>query len=227
MKCHLVLGLLFGLGLVALSHPAYAQDNPTGEASSSETSRRWLVHVDAANVFTNESADVSVGGAPVPGGSVSMADNPTVTFDVSYFMTPNLAVNVYAGYPPRAHIKGAGSLAAAGTLASANYGPLTVSGEYHFSDFGAFRPYVGVGVTYAVFLNVDDAALSDVRVDNAFGPALKLGLDYDISEHWTLHGYVQQIWLSTDVSAKIGGAPASARVTIDPTVVGVGLGYRF
>jgi outer membrane protein W len=25
----------------------------------------------------------------------------------------------------------------------------------------------------------------------------------------------------------VGGAPASARLTIDPTVVGVGLGYRF
>ncbi|TGY88783.1 OmpW family protein [Marinicauda algicola] len=231
MRSNLVFGLIFGLGLVSLSCPAQAQDNPTGSAYATETYpsdfRRWLLHVDVANVFTNESAEVAVGGAPVPNGSVSMADNQTISFDVSYFLTPNLAINVYAGYPPRAHIKGAGTLEAFGTLASANYGPLTVSGEYHFSDLGAFRPYVGVGVTYAVFLNVDDAALSDVNVENAFGPALKLGLDYDISERWTLHGYVQQVWLSTDVSATVGGVPASAKVAIDPTIVGVGLGYRF
>jgi outer membrane protein len=231
MKSNLVVGLLFGLGLVSLSWPVHAQEKPTGLAYTAGYSRddfpRWLLHVDVANVFTNESSDVALGGAPVPNGSVSMADNQTITFDASYFLTPNLAVNVYTGYPPRAHIKGAGSLAAFGTLANANYGPLTVSGEYHFSGLGAFRPYVGVGVTYAVFLNVDDAALSDVNVDNTFGPALKLGVDYDISERWTVHGYVQQIWLSTDVSATVGGAPASARMTIDPTIAGVGLGYRF
>jgi len=227
MKYALVAPLLLGLGLGALSCPAQAQQSPAPAIGISGDFKRWLVHVDVANVFTNESADVAVGGAPVPGGSVSMADNATVTVDASYFLTPHFAINAYAGYPPRAHLEGAGPLAPFGTLASANYGPLTVSGEYHFSGLGAFRPYVGVGVTYAVFLDVDDKALSDVSVDNAFGPALKLGLDYDVSERWTVHAYLQQIWLRTDVSATVGGAPASARVTIDPTVVGVGLGYRF
>ncbi|MET4897999.1 OmpW family outer membrane protein [Sphingomonadaceae bacterium jetA1] len=186
MKSNLVFGALFGLGWVSLSWPAQAQMNPTGSAYTAEASRhdfrRWLLHVDVANVFTNESADVAVGGAPVRGGSVSMADNPTATFDVSYFFTPNFAVNVYSGYTPRAHIKGAGSLASFGTLASANYGPLTVSGEYHFLGLGAFKPYVGIGVTYAIFLNVDDAALQNVNIDNAFGPAFKIGVDYDIAE---------------------------------------------
>ncbi|MBN9464820.1 OmpW family outer membrane protein [Brevundimonas sp.] len=227
MKNTVLPSLFLGLGVGVLACPAQAQHSPNPATEISGDFRRWLVHVDVANVVTNESADVAVGGAPLPGGSVSMADNATVTFDVSYFLTPNFAINAYAGYPPRAHIEGAGPLAAFGTLASANYGPLTVSGEYHFSGLGALRPYVGVGVTYAVFLDVDDNALSDVSVDNAFGPALKLGLDYDVSERWTLHAYVQQVWLKTDVSATVGGAPASARLTIDPTVVGVGLGYRF
>lgn len=95
MKSNLVFGALFGLGWVSLSWPAQAQMNPTGSAYTAEASRhdfrRWLLHVDVANVFTNESADVAVGGAPVRGGSVSMAYNPTATFDVSYFFTPNFA----------------------------------------------------------------------------------------------------------------------------------------
>lgn len=219
--------LLLGLCIGVIACPAQAQHSPDPATESSGDFMRWLVHVDVANVVTNENADVAVGGAPVPGGSVSMGDNTTVSFDASYFLTPHFAINAYAGYPPRAHLEGAGTLAPLGALASANYGPLTVSGEYHFSGLGAFRPYVGVGVTYAVFLNVDDSALSDVSVDNAFGPALKLGLDYDVSERWTVHAYVQQVWLKTDVSATAGGAPASARVTIDPTIVGVGLGYRY
>ncbi|WP_426026165.1 OmpW/AlkL family protein [Brevundimonas sp. TSRC1-1] len=227
MKEALLAPLLLGLGLGTVSCPAWAQHSPADAIGSSGNFKRWLVHVDVANVFTNESADIAVGGAPVPGGSVSMEDNATVTFDASYFLTPHFAINAYAGFPPRAHLEGAGPLAPFGTLASTNYGPLTVSGEYHFSGLGALRPYVGVGVTYAVFLNVDDGALSDVSVDNAFGPALKLGMDYDVSERWTVHAYVQQVWLKTDVSAMASGAPASARVTIDPTIVGVGLGHRF
>ncbi|MFG1228649.1 OmpW/AlkL family protein [Xanthobacter wiegelii] len=216
--------LLVLLYVFSLS-PAAAQSYDSG--MSAENFRRWLIHADVVDVLTNESAKVSVGNVPVPGGSVSMADNPTATFDVSYFLTPNFAVNVYTGYPPRAHIKGAGPLASFGTLASANYGPLTVSGEYHFLGLGAFKPYLGIGVTYAIFLNVDDAALQNVSVDNAFGPAFKIGLDYDVSEQWTIHSYIQQIILSTDVNATVNGIPASARVKINPTIVGIGIGYRF
>lgn len=243
-----LLPLLAASFLLVCSSSVQAQTNPADEATipnqgmvySPSTSlqegdstaipsdfKHWLVHVDGANVFTNESSSVAVGGAKVPDGSVSLANNLTATFDVSYFLTPKIALNVYSGYPPRAHIKGAGSLAAFGTLASANYGPLTVSGEYHFSGFGALKPYVGAGVTYVVFLNVDDAALNDVSVDNAFGPALKLGVDYDVSERWTLHSYIQQFWVSTNVTAKVGPAPASAHVAINPTIIGVGIGYRF
>lgn len=216
--------LFIALYIVSVSS-AGAQTNISEDTA--DNFKRWLIHADVVDVITNESAAVSVGNVPIPGGSVSMADNLTATIDVSYFLTRNLAVNIYTGYPPRAHINGAGSLASFGTLASANYGPLTVSGEYHFLGLGAFKPYVGIGVTYAIFLNVDDGALQNVNVDNAFGPAFKIGADYDISDRWTVHSYIQQILLSTNVSAIANGIPASAKVKINPTIVGVGIGYRF
>lgn len=210
---------MFSLSPVAAQN--YDSEAPAGAF------KRWLIHADVVDVLTNESAKVSVGNVPVPGGSVSMADNPMATFDVRYFLAPNFAANVYTGYPPRAHIKGAGSLASFGTLASANYGPLTVSGEYHFLGLGAFKPYLGIGVTYVIFLNVDDAALQNVNVDNAFGPAFKIGLDYDVSECQTIHSYIQQILLGTDVNATVNGIPASARFKPNSTIVGIGVGYQF
>lgn len=186
-----------------------------------------MVHLDLAGVLMNSSANVDIAGARVPGGSVSIGNNVTATFDLSYFFTPNWAVNAYAGIPPRAVVKGAGTLAPAGTLATVNYGPAVLSGEYHFTNFGAFKPYIGIGLNYTIFMNVQDRALQDVKVPNAFGAAFKIGADYDIADRWTAHAYVQQILLSTRVSASAGGAPAVAKTTINPTIIGAGIGWRF
>lgn len=52
----------------------------------------------------------------VPGGSLSINDSATVTGDVSYFFTPNIAMDLYAGIPTRGVIKGSGSPVSLGTL---------------------------------------------------------------------------------------------------------------
>jgi outer membrane protein len=185
-----------------------------------------LVHIDAVGVFK----DVYIGGARVPGGSIGSAPDETISLDVAYFLTPNFAVDVYAGLPPRAVVRGAGTLSGAGTLATTNYGPAVLSGEYHVTGLGAFHPYVAAGVNYTLFLNIHHEALYDVKIPDAFGAAFKLGMDYDISPAWSAHVYLMHIFLGTRVSASAvpgGAVPAVAKALIDPTIVGAGIGYRF
>ncbi len=154
----------------------------------------------------------------------------TITFDVDYFLTPNFSVDFFAGLPPRAVIRGAGTLSGAGTLATTNYGPAVLTGEYHVTGLGAFHPYVAAGLDYTLFLNIHHEALYDVKIPNAFGAAFKLGMDYDVTPSWSAHFYVMHIFLGTRVSASAvpgGAVPAVAKATIDPTIIGAGLGYRF
>jgi outer membrane protein len=212
-------------GLAATALPCLAQTGP-----ATETPGNWLVHADAAGIFKDASAEVFIGGARVPGGTISSPSDATVTFDAAYFLTPNFAIDLYAGIPPRAVIRGAGTLSDTGTLATTNYGPAVLSGEYHFTGLGGFHPYVAAGLNYTLFLNIHHEALYDVKIPNAFGAALKLGVDYDLSPAWSAHFYVMHIFLGTRVSAFAvpdGSVPAVAKATIDPTIIGAGMGYRF
>jgi outer membrane protein len=77
---------------------------------------------------------------------------------------------------------------------------------------------------------VHHEALYNVKIPNAFGAAFKLGFDYDISPEWTANFYVMHILLGTRVSASVdpsGSIPAIAKATINPTIIGAGIGYRF
>ncbi len=222
-----ILGMagIVACGLAGSALQASAQTAPAGY-----TSGKWIVHLDAAGVFKNDSAEVFVGGQRVPGATISSPNDATVTFDIGYFVTPNIAIDLYAGLPPRAVIKGAGSISSFGTLATTNYGPAVLSAEYHFNNFGAFHPYAGIGLNYTLFLNVHHEALYNVKVPDAFGAAFKLGFDYDIAPNWTANFYVMHILLGTRVSASVdpaGTIPAVAKTTINPTVIGAGIGYRF
>jgi outer membrane protein len=208
--------------LAGAAWPCHAQtDNAPGTL---------LVHIDAAGVVKDASAKVYIAGGRVPGGSIGSPADETITFDAAYFLTPNFAIDLYAGLPPRAVVRGAGTLSGAGTLATTNYGPAVLSGEYHVTGLGAFHPYAAAGVNYTLFLNIHHEALYDVKIPNAFGAAFKIGADYDLSPAWSAHFYVMHIFLGTRVSASAvpgGAVPAVAKATIDPTIIGAGVGYRF
>jgi outer membrane protein len=218
---------LFAAGLVAC---AFAATGAPALAQTDDAPGTLRVHIDAAGVFKDASAKVYIAGGRVPGGSIGSPADETITFDADYFLTPNFSVDVYAGLPPRAVVRGAGTLSGAGTLATTNYGPAVLSGEYHVTGLGAFHPYVAAGVNYTLFLNIHHEALYDVKIPNAFGAAFKLGMDYDISPAWSAHFYVMHIFLGTRVSASAvpgGAVPAVAKALIDPTIIGAGLGYKF
>jgi outer membrane protein len=220
----------FVMVLLSLSSPrsAIAADSqPDTSKSEAPQLSPWLLHIDATGVFPHPSANVSIFGTHVPGGSLSINNSATVTGDVSYFLTPSIAVNLYAGVPARGAIKGTGSLSALGTLATSLYGIAILSVEYHATNFGAFKPYVGVGPGYSIFLDTHDHTLTNVKVPNAWGVAFSVGADYDINDRWTFNTYLKQMILSTTVTASLAGAPARSKTTLNPTLVGVGIGYRF
>lgn len=211
-----------------VSNAAMANDRTADlPGSDAASTPRWLMHLDVTGVFPHPSAGFSVLGNAVPDASLTINSSATVTGDLSYFLAPHIAVNLYTGVPASGAIRGSGSLAGAGTLARSRYGPVILSAEYRFTNFGAFRPYAGVGPGYTIFPDTQDGALRSVRIANAWGAALSLGADYAINARWTVNAFVRQMWLSTTVTASFAGAPAAASVTLNPTLCGAGFGYRF
>ncbi|MGH7156179.1 MAG: OmpW/AlkL family protein [Acetobacteraceae bacterium] len=196
-------------------------------AAHAQPTQKWEVSFDVTGVLMHPSASADIAGMPVPGASAAVDNSVTATIDLAYFVTPNIAIDLYAGIPPKTAFKAAGSIGAIGTVATTRYGPAVLSLEYHFRGLGRWEPYVGAGVTYTAFFNTQGAALSNATLSNAWGGAIKAGVRYFINPAWALHFYVQQVFVSTRLSAQLGPLPVSAKVTLDPTVIGAGFSYRF
>jgi outer membrane protein len=96
--------------------------------------------------------------------------------------------------------------------------------QYHFDTNAGFKPYVGAGVNYTRFSNVNVLGGAADVDRNSFGLALQAGVDIPLSKDLYLNIDVKKVYIKTDVSA--GGVPAGT-FKVDPVLFGVGLGWKF
>ena len=143
--------------------------------------------------------------------------------DASYFFTPNFAVEVIATTPQK-HTVNSDALGNLGTL---RHLPPTVTAQYHFApDNASVRPYVGLGLNYTHFsaVNLDGGALTVDK--HSWGLAYQIGADFPITKNISLNVDFKKIDISTDVKVAASGAKLG-KVKVDPTLFGIGIGYRF
>ena len=181
------------------------------EANSPWMLRARAVHLDSAN---KDSTGLNL--------SVNNKTMPEV--DVSYFFTPNVAAELILTYPQKHDLRSNGN-----KIGTVKHLPPTLLAQYHFTQFGALKPYVGAGINYTRFsgVNFDPAvvaALDPSVKKNSWGAALQVGFDYALDKNWSLNLDVKKVQIKTDVRSfgnKVGSFKA------DPLLVGVGVGYRF
>jgi outer membrane protein len=199
----LVLALAAGLAPTFVAH---------AEASP------WLVRVRAIDLKSDN------GGSTTPNLDLSINDRIIPEVDISYFLTPQLALELVLTYPQKHDIRSAGS-----TIGSVKHLPPTLSFQYHFTGLGAIKPYVGAGLNLTLFSGVSfdpavESALHPSLSSNSVGLALGAGADWEIGKGLFLNVDVKKVQIRTDVKSsgtKIGD------LKIDPLLVGVGLGWRF
>ncbi len=110
--------------------------------------------------------------------------------------------------------------------------PPTLTAQYHFYPGKLVKPYVGAGVNYTIFYNVDEGkTVKGVEYKNKFGFATQIGTDINITDKFFLNVDAKYIFLKTDVdvdaSNLAAGLAIPATVDINPFLVGVGIGYKF
>jgi len=170
----------------------------------------WMVRVHALNL---DSANKDSTGLDL---TVNNKVFPEV--DISYFFTPNIAAELVLTYPQKHTLKAGGA-----EIGSLKHLPPTLSAQYHFTDLGAFKPYVGAGLNYTRFSSVNLPA--GVSIDkNSFGLAVGAGFDYEIQKNVYFNVDVKKVQIKTTVSA---GGTDLGDFKVDPLLVGVGVGFRF
>ena len=215
---------------LSLSVPAVrAADLPTFAAAAlPETAlpawSPWMLRIRALGVRPDPGARLSAAGTPLTRAGLAITDAAIPELDITYFFTRNLAAELILGVT-RHGIQGTGALA--GTRIGTTWIlPPTLTLQYHFDGFGAFKPYVGAGVNYSIFFGEQErGGFTGFRLTNSFAPALQVGFDYMLDEHWGLNVDVKKLLLDTKV--KLNAGAIRGGVDIDPWIVGGGVTYRF
>lgn len=196
-------------------------------AAQVQPDRRFYLHVGPAQLDLDESAVMTAGGQPVPGGDISIEPQITAVFELGYFIRPNVAVSFTGGVPPKAEIEAAGSLEGLGKLGEITYGPAAVTAHYHFNPEGRLRPYAGGGVSFMYVFDEEDGLLTDLNVENTIGLAVQAGAEYMFTDRLGAFVDYKKAFFSSESTGNLGGAPIQADVQLDPAVVHAGLSFRF
>lgn len=196
-----------------IAMPALAQDATT-DTTSDAASKRFAV-VGGAAVLKPD-------GDPAPGLKIDGDVAPVIS--ASWYATPNIAVELWGAadkFNHRVRADGAGKI---GTV---DQQPIALSGQYHFGTADqVMRPFVGLGYYESNFSNETISADGvHVGLETAKGAIATAGVDFNINQTWFARADAR--YMKGDAGVRVAGQGTGEELTIDPWVVGVGIGARF
>jgi outer membrane protein len=191
---------------------------PVAAQAQSSSENPWMVRVRAVDLLW---ANGQSGGV-VQSANVKAADKVIPEFDISYFFTKNIAAELVLTYPQSIQIDAGGSKL--GTIKAL---PPSLLLQYHFTNFGAFKPYVGAGVNYTIFSSRNNLGGGAYSVDSSsFGAVGQVGMDYMFDKNWGLNVDLKYATMSTNVTDTVTGANVG-KLTLNPWMPAVGVTYKF
>ncbi len=180
--------------------------------------------------------EVKVDNIGLPANSQTKAnDNLVPTVAIEYFVTNNLSLETIAGITQH-DVDGTGGIDGAETVSDAKIIPATLTVKYHFGDSNGFKPYIGAGPSYFIFIDEQPGTAlrgfgaERLQLNDKFGVALQAGFDLALNDKGLgLSVDAKRYFLRTDASwSDASGAELlRTRHEIDPWVISAGLAYRF
>ncbi|MDG4884954.1 OmpW family protein [Mesorhizobium sp. WSM4884] len=208
--------------VVAGLQQAAAADIRSVDTAPIAASSPWQIRLRALGVITDDKGNVN----GIPGSDLSYSDTVTPELDISYYFTDNLAAELILG-TTYANIYGEGTIGGLGKIGKVWLLPPTLTLQYHFTDLGAFKPYVGAGVNYTIFYNQDAGSADALHVKDTFGGALQVGFDYMLDQHWGFNFDVKKLFLEPKFDVTVGGTDFTGKAKLNPWLIGTGVTYRF
>lgn len=212
----------------------------------------FVVNAGWAHITPNDSSTALTFTQPalgaIPGSGAGVSRTETLGVALNYFYTDNLVFAADLGVPPTYKLHGEGTLAAAGEIGTAKQWAPTGLVKYFFGDAKAkLRPYLGGGVTYVRYSDVElsakfqqilgakfgsPAAVTTADLSSGFVPVITGGISYEITPQWYAGLSLSYVKLKTDanlttMATKVGTVKSNTTLTLDPLVAFASIGYRF
>ena len=215
----LVVAMAAVASLTPVMAQAQAEENP------------WMLRVRAVDLLfqngqSNGDGSLNALGLGVQTANVKAKNQWIPEFDITYFFTKNIAAELVLTWPQQVNITYGPGNANAGKITAL---PPSLLAQYHFTELGAFKPYVGAGVNYTIFGNRQNfpALNNAVQVNqSSVGFVGQVGMDYMFDKNWGMNVDLKYATMSTAVKT-VNGGTSIGTLTLNPWMPAVGVTYKF
>jgi outer membrane protein len=170
-----------------------------------------------------------------PSEEVKVSNSILPEIDITHMISDHVGLELIAATTKHDASGKTGTTGGIGKLASTWVLPPTLTVQYHFTPEAKVRPYVGAGVNYTIFYSEKPSAgleaavgQTDVNLKDSFGWAAQAGIDIDLNEKLFLNFDVK--YVDIDTTARLATTAIGTqrvKISLDPIIFGVGLGFRF
>src|SRR6202167_4076645 len=185
----------------------------------------------------------NLSGPFVPAGANLTVKNVQTPY-LAYLrrLSPHFTVELAFGIPPltKTYAKGpatVGSVPYNGQeISSARWlAPSLLMDYVFFDDSYKLRPYLGVGLNYVVLYDRNSTAAGNavaggptsVSLSNSIGPAVNVGLNYQITRNWSVIASYSAARVQSQLDAHTGGVDRTSNISFGPQTFVVAAGFSF
>ena len=175
--------------------------------------------------------------AATAGATADIDSVYTLAVSALHMFTDHFAAELTLGVPPKLTLDVQLQSGAHPGAATARELTPALLGKYLFMNPGdRWRPYVGLGITRAMFrsigINRSDPTIvalagTSASLSSSWAPVYNAGVIYNIDERWSVSGSVSYIPLKTDAVFVGSGTTTTGTLKLNPVDVVVRLGYRW
>jgi outer membrane protein len=204
-----------------------------------------LAMLFAAPLFAQHRVDVLLDaeGAHRPGRNADFSTG--VHFDpqfgtgggvglgLNFFLTDRVSIEAKAAaLESQLKVRTIGSdFFAAADLGRAQIYPITALLQWHLSEHGTIRPYLGAGIAHVILRNINHSVgstgASGIHFKDPTGLVVDGGLEVQLSKRWSVLGDARYIPVETKSEAAFIGTSSSVKMNVRPLIVSAGFSWRF
>lgn len=171
------------------------------------------------------------------GTKADIKEDTQPTAGITWMWTDHISLDLPLAAGFTHEIYGDGAIAGVGKIGEVKALPVTLLLQYRFLDPGStFRPYLGIGPTYAKFYKARSTAAltaltggtpdnpTTLEVESKLALTAQVGMSFAITPKWSIDAAVLKTKLKTRTTLSTG---QTLDATLDPWSYTVGVGYTF
>jgi outer membrane protein len=108
--------------------------------------------------------------------------------------------------------------------------PISAILQWHLSEHGTIRPYLGAGVAHVILRDVNHSVTSSatgIHFKDPTGLVVDGGLEFNLSKRFGIYGDARYIPVETKSTASFVGTSSEVKMNVRPLIVSGGIAWRF